>query len=49
MREVLEFAFEDAWHFIGCCVFMMLVALWKPVEINIVHGILEDDDDADQA
>ena len=45
MREVLEFAFEDAWHFIGCCVFMMLVALWKPVEINILNGFVNGEDE----
>ena len=45
MREVLEFAFEDAWHFIGCCVFMALVALWKPVEINILNGFVNGEDE----
>ena len=48
MVEVLKFAFEDVWHFIGCCVFMMIVALWKPVDVTILHGIVkEKDDDAE--
>lgn len=49
MREVLEFVFEDAWHFIGVCVLMMIVALWKPVEVNIlsVYVKREDEDEAE--
>ena len=37
MLEVIKFIFEDFWHFLGCCVFLMIIAFWKPSEINIVH------------
>lgn len=37
MLEVLKFIFESAWHFLGICIFLMILALWKPVEINILH------------
>lgn len=49
MLEVLKFIFEDFWHFLGCVVFLMIFALWKPVEINIPKGIVkrEDEDDAE--
>lgn len=44
MLEVLKFIFEDFWRFLGVCVFMMIWALWKPVEINILHvkGYMDD-------
>ena len=45
MREVLEFVFEDVWHFIGVCVLMMIVELWKPVEVNILNGFVEREDE----
>ena len=35
MLAVLEFVFTDVWHFLGCVVFMMIIALWHPVEIVI--------------
>jgi hypothetical protein len=46
--EVLKFIFEDFWRFLGCCVFLMIFALWKPVEVNILNGFVkgEDEDDA---
>lgn len=37
MLEVLKFIFEDFWRFLGVAVFLMIFALWKPVEINILH------------
>lgn len=37
MLEVLKFIFEDLWRFLGVAVFLMIFALWKPVEINILH------------
>lgn len=44
MVKALEFIFEDFWRFLGTCCLLMIVALWKPIEINIIHGdILEDD------
>lgn len=49
MRQVLEFVFSDAWHFLGCCVFLMIIGLWKPIEVNVMNGYFkEDKDDADK-
>lgn len=44
MLAVLEFVFKDFWRFLGCCVFLMIFALWKPVEVNIVNRYVERDD-----
>lgn len=38
MVKALEFIFSDFWRFIGCAALLMIVALWKPIEINIIHG-----------
>lgn len=48
MLAVLQFVFEDFWRFLGVCMFLMIFALWKPVEINIVSRLIEKGDgDAD--
>ncbi len=49
MVAALEFIFSDFWHFLGCAVFLMIFALWKPVEVNILNGFVkgEDEDDAE--
>lgn len=49
MLEVLQFIFGDFWRFLGVCVFLMIFALWKPVEVNILNGFVkgEDEDDAE--
>ena len=44
MLAVLEFVFSDFWHFLWICVFLMIFALWKPVEVNILNGFVEGDD-----
>lgn len=46
MLEVLKFIFESPWHFLGICIFLMILALWKPVEINILHvkGDIDNED-----
>lgn len=44
MKEVLEFIFADFWHFIGTLCFMVLFALWKPVEINVLNGFVKRED-----
>ena len=41
MLAVLQFIFGDFWRFLGCCVFLMIFALWKPVEVNIVNRFVE--------
>ena len=38
MIEVIRFIFEDFWRFLQCCILLMIFALWKPIEINILHG-----------
>lgn len=45
MKEVLEFAFSDVWHFIGCCVFMLIISYWKPIDITIINGPIRGHDD----
>ena len=49
MVAVLEFIFNDFWHFLGVCCFLIIFALWKPVEVNILNGFMdrEDEDDAE--
>ena len=37
MLAVLEFIFEDFWRFLGVCIFLMIFALWKPIDICIVN------------
>jgi hypothetical protein len=41
MVEVLKFIFEDFWHFIGCAVLLAIIAMWNPVEVNILNGFVE--------
>lgn len=43
--EVLKFIFEDFWRFLGVCVFLGIIALWRPVEVNIIHGLIEKEED----
>ena len=47
MKEFLEFAFSSPWHFLGCCVFMTIIAYWKPIEITILNGRFKQKDDED--
>ena len=44
MMDVLQFVFSDFWHFIGVCVFMMIVAFWKPIDITVMRGYWKDGD-----
>lgn len=37
MLEVLQFIFEDFWRLLGICVMLMIIGLWKPVEIKVIH------------
>lgn len=45
--EVLQFILSDFWRFLGVCVFLMIFALWKPVEINVLNGYWKERDDED--
>ena len=47
MVKVLEFVFSDAWHFLGCVVMLMIVALWKPIEVNVLNGYWKEKDNED--
>lgn len=51
MYKVLEYVLSDFWRFLATCVFLMIVALWKPVEINVLNGYWkkpeDDEDDVD--
>lgn len=46
MIEVLQYIFGSPWRFLGVCVFLGIFALWKPVEINILHvrGDIDDEE-----
>ena len=48
MIEVLRFVFEDFWRFLQCCILLMIFALWKPIEINILHGYIKGSDKKDE-
>ena len=45
MLAVLQFIFEDFWRFLGVAVFLMIFALWKPVEVNIITGLIDKEDE----
>lgn len=45
MLAVLEFIFADFWRFLGVCIFLMIIALWKPIEINVLNGHWKERDD----
>ena len=36
MLAVLEFIFSDFWHFIGVACFLIIFAMWKPVDITLI-------------
>ena len=44
MLAALEYIFGDFWRFLGVCVFLMIFALWKPVEVNVMNGYWKEDD-----
>ena len=37
MIEVLDFIFNDVWHFLGVAILLAIAIMWKPIEINILH------------
>lgn len=45
MVKALEFIFSDFWHFLGMCRLLMIVALWKPIEVNVMNGYWKEHDD----
>ena len=42
--EVLKYVMGDFWHFLQACIFLMIFALWKPVEINVLNGFVKRED-----
>ena len=44
MLAALEYIFGDFWRFLSVCVFLMIFALWKPVEVNVMNGYWKEDD-----
>jgi len=40
--EALQFIFADMWRFLGVAFLLAIFAMWKPVEINILHDNRED-------
>lgn len=47
MLAVLQFVFESPWHFLGVCIFLMIIALWKPIEVNVLNGYWKEKDNED--
>lgn len=45
MLDVLKFIFEDFFHFLGICIFLMIFVMWKPVEINVMNGYWKESKD----
>ena len=41
----MKFIFEDFWRFLGVCVLLGIIALWKSVEVNIIHGLIEKEEE----
>ena len=35
MLEFLAFAFMDAWHFLGCLLFLIIITKWRLITVNI--------------
>ena len=47
MVEVLEYICSDFWVFLRVCILMMIIALWKPIEVNVLNGYWKDGDKED--
>lgn len=47
MVDVLEFIFESPWRFLGVCVFMAIIAYWKPIDITILNVRFKENGDED--
>lgn len=48
MVQVLEFIFEDFWRFLQFCIILMIIALWKPIDITILTGSWREKDSEDK-
>lgn len=38
MLEVLKYVCSDFWVFLRVCILLMIVALWHPIEVNVMNG-----------
>ena len=38
LLAVVEFIFEDFWRFLQCCILLMIISLWHPIEVNVMNG-----------
>ena len=38
MLAVLEFVFQDAWHYLGTLILIVVFTLWQPISIRIGKG-----------
>ena len=45
MKEILNFIFQDVWHFIGTCLLLMIVSDIFSVNIRLKKGNSKDKDD----
>lgn len=44
MKEILEFIFSDAWHFLGIVVLMFIPSMWRLINVDttIIVGKVDD-------
>lgn len=44
MKELLEFALSDVWHFLGIVILMFIPATWRliNVDVTLLSGRIED-------
>lgn len=35
MKEILEFIFSDAWHFLGIIVMLFIPATWRLINVDV--------------
>ena len=47
MVKVLEYICSDFWVFLRVVILMMIVALWKPIEVNVFNGYWKEKDNED--
>lgn len=45
MADALKFIFSDAWHFVGVFILLVIAVQWKPIDITIINGKVEKQDD----
>lgn len=45
MLEVLQFIFSSPWRFLGVCFMIAVFTYWRPVQVNVMNGILREKKD----